>query len=107
MAAIIDWDECRLDWRVWDIANGLWSLCRDEANTGLVPSEATRFLAAYESAGPAVLSEERALIALCTRATRLFEALWGLGEMQRGHTGWYYLQQNIVAIEGIGEPELG
>ena len=107
VAAIIDWDECRLDWRIWDVANGLWSLCRNGANTGLVPSDAARFLGAYESTGPAVLDEERVLVALCTRATRLFEALWGLGEMQRGHAGWDYLQQNIIAIDGIDELNLG
>ena len=107
VAAIIDWDECRLDWRMWDIANALWSLCRTEANTGLVPSEAARFLGAYESTGLIVLPEERMLIALCTRATRLFEALWGLGEMQRGHAGWDYVQQNIIAIDGIEELGVG
>lgn len=104
VAAIIDWDECRVDWRAWDIANGLWSLCRNEGNTNLVGSQASAFLESYESAsGLGVLAAERAVFALCVRATRLYEALWGIGEMQRGHAGWDYLQQNVAAIAGIGE----
>jgi Ser/Thr protein kinase RdoA (MazF antagonist) len=107
VAAIIDWDECRLDWRVWDVANALWSLCRNDTNTALIVPAAMTFLEAYEFTGPAVLPEERALFTLCTRATRLFEALWGLGEMQRGHPGWDYFQQNVAAIAGLEELDLG
>lgn len=108
VAAIIDWDECRLDWRAWDIANGLWSLCRNEANTNLVGEQARAFLEGYEStSGLGVLPAERAVFGLCVRATRLYEALWGVGEMQRGHAGWDYLEQNVYAIAGIGELDLG
>ena len=107
VAAIIDWDETRLDWRVWDVANALWSLCRNDTNTALIAPAAAAFLEAYESTGPPVLSNERGLVTLCTRATRLFEALWGIGEMQRGHTGWDYFEQNVAAIAGIEELDLG
>ncbi len=108
VAAIIDWDECRVDWRAWDVANGLWSLCRNEGSTNLMGWQARAFLESYEAAsGVGVPAEERAVFALCVRATRLYEALWGLGEMQRGHAGWDYLQQNIAAIAGIGELDLG
>ena len=108
VAAIIDWDECRVDWRAWDVANGLWSLCRNEGNTNLVGSQARAFLESYESAaGFEVPREERAVFGLCVRATRLYEALWGIGEMQRGHAGWDYLRQNVAAIAGIEELELG
>ena len=107
VAAIIDWDETRLDWRVWDVANALWSLCRNDTNTALIAPAAAAFLEAYESTGPPVLSNERGLVTLCTRAPRLFEALWGIGEMQRGHTGWDYFEQNVAAIAGIEELDLG
>ena len=107
VVAIIDWDETRLDWRVWDIANALWSLCRNDTNTALIPAASAAFLETYESTGPAILDAERALIPLCTRSTRLFEALWGLGEMQRGHAGWHYLEQNIHAISALPDLELG
>lgn len=108
VAAVLDWDECRLDWRAWDIANGLWSLCRNEGNTNLVGRQARTFLESYEAAsGAAILPAERAVFGLCTRATRLYEALWGIGEMQRGHAGWDYLEQNVHAIAGLGELDLG
>ena len=106
VAAVLDWDECRLDWRAWDVANALWSFCRNETNSGLDREAATAFLAAYEPLGGALFAGEREAMGLLVRASRLWEALWGLGEIQRGHAGWDYFELNVAAVEGLSGFEL-
>jgi len=107
VAAILDWDECRSDWRAWDVANALWSFCRNESDTGLDEESAAALLDAYEPECGALLSGERAAMGLLIRASRLWEAMWGLGEMQRGYAGWDYFELNVSAVEGLSGFELG
>ena len=106
VAAVLDWDECRLDWRAWDVANALWSFCRNETNSGLDREAAAAFLGAYEPLAGALLVGEREAMGLLIRASRLWEALWGVGEMQRGRAGWDYFELNVAAVEGLGGFEL-
>jgi Ser/Thr protein kinase RdoA (MazF antagonist) len=106
VSAVLDWDECRLDWRAWDVANALWSFCRNDSNSGLDDELAAQFLEAYEPMAGALLAGERAAMGLLIRASRLWEALWGLGEMQRGRTGWDYFELNVSAVEGLRGFEL-
>lgn len=107
VVAILDWDECRSDWRAWDVANALWSFCRNESDTGLDKGLAAALLDAYEPECGALLAGERAAMGLLIRASRLWEAMWGLGEMQRGRAGWDYFELNAAAVEGLRGFELG
>lgn len=108
VVAVLDWDWCRVDWRAWEVSNAIWAFCRDGSRTAVDRGAAAKFLEAYERAGGEVLRAERAAFGLLMRAARLWEALYVLGEIQRGLAAdWDYFQQNVAAIAGLEELDLG
>jgi len=48
---LVDWEEARVDWPAWELANATWEVCKDEASDALDPVRADAFLAAYVAAG--------------------------------------------------------
>lgn len=107
VVAVLDWDWCRVDWRAWEVGNAIWAFCRDGSRTSVDRGAAAKFLEAYERAGGEVLRAERAAFGLLMRAARLWEALYVLGEIQRGLAAdWEYFQMNVAAIAGLEELDL-
>ena len=107
IVGVVDWDEARLDWRAWDIANATWSFSRAVGEHRLDVSIAKEFLADYESAGGEVTGDERRVIVPLMRARLLWETLYELG---RGCLGasidWAYLYGNLTALDDFSEEYL-
>jgi Ser/Thr protein kinase RdoA (MazF antagonist) len=54
---ILDWEDARVDWPAWELANTTWEVCKDEARHRLDPERSARFLEAYaEADGPGELA---------------------------------------------------
>lgn len=102
ISAVLDWDECRLDWRAWEIAGAVWAFCRDASRVAIDSTMAAAFLEEYERAGGVATEVERAEFRLLMRAARLWEALYVLGEIQRGvGADWDYFEMNVAAMERL------
>ncbi len=53
---VLDWEDARVDWPAWELANTTWEVCKDEARDRLDPERSARFLDAYaEADGPGEL----------------------------------------------------
>jgi Ser/Thr protein kinase RdoA (MazF antagonist) len=99
---VVDWDEFRVDWRAWEASNALWSFCRNAASDGFDRDATRSFLAAYEESGQRLLDSERTEMVTLIRLTRLWEALYTVGEAQRGGTpDWAYFAANLRAFETL------
>ena len=108
VSAVLDWDECRVDWRAWEIAGAVWSFCRDESRVAVDSTMAAAFLEEYERAGGVATAAERATFELLMRAARLWEALYVLGEIQRGvGADWEYFEMNVLAMDRLRGLEIG
>lgn len=107
VGAVLDWDECRVDWRAWEIAGAVWAFCRDESRVAIDPRMAVAFLGEYEHAGGVATAAERGTCGLLMRAARLWEAMYVLGEIQRGvGADWEYFEMNVAAMERLRGFEL-
>lgn len=84
VVGVFDWDEARLDWRAWEVADAAWSFSVHVAHDDFDREHAREFVAAYCDAGGAVTPGERAVLVLLMRARRLWEALHGLGHWSAG-----------------------
>lgn len=101
ITGVVDWDEFRVDWRAWEISNAVWSFCRNAASDEFDRDAARAFLAAYEENGQPLLASERAETVTLIRLTRLWEALYTVGEAQRGGCpDWAYFAANLRAFGG-------
>lgn len=49
IVAVLDWEDARVDWPAWELANATWEVCK--AGDALDPGRAEAFLAAYAAAG--------------------------------------------------------
>lgn len=97
-----------MDWRAWETSNSVWAFCRDESRTMVDRELASRFLDGYERAGGEVLPAELAAFGPLMRAARLREALYVLGEMQRGvGTDWEYFEMCVEAMGRLADFEIG
>ena len=107
IVGVVDWDEARLDWRAWDIANATWSFSRVVGEHRMDASIARAFLADYEAAGGEVTNDERGVLLPLIRARLLWETLYELGRGCRGAmTDWEYLYGNLAALDDFSEEYL-
>lgn len=107
IVGVVDWDEARLDWRAWEIANATWSFSRAAEEHRMDTLTAQAFLADYESAGGEITDDERRVLVQLMRVRLLWETLYELG---RGCLGaqldWQYLYGNLTALDGFSEEYL-
>jgi len=81
IAGVVDWEEARVDWPAWELANATWEVCKDEATDALDPVRADAFLAAYVAAGgPGELEPFEPLL----RLRLVADALYSLTSRARG-----------------------
>jgi Ser/Thr protein kinase RdoA (MazF antagonist) len=92
VAALLDWEEARIDWPEIDVAAGLWHFARPEGDI------ADRFLAAYVDAGG--ITVDRALLTPLIRVKRVLEVLRAPTDR---HVDWDYQLENLLAIERLRE----
>ena len=70
---VLDWEDARVDWPAWELANTTWEVCKDEARDRLDPERAARFLDAYaEADGPGELGPFDDLLRLRLVADALY-----------------------------------
>ena len=79
IVALLDWEDARLDWPAWELANATWEACR--AGDALDDARAERFLAAYaETGGPG----ERSAFGPLLRLRLVADVLYSLTSKARG-----------------------
>jgi Ser/Thr protein kinase RdoA (MazF antagonist) len=47
---LVDWEDARVDWPAWELANATWEVCKDETRDRLDPDRSARFVDAYVAA---------------------------------------------------------
>jgi Ser/Thr protein kinase RdoA (MazF antagonist) len=78
---ILDWEDARVDWPAWELANATWEVCKDEPHDRLDPERAARFLDAYaEAEGPGELGPFDDLL----RLRLVADSLYSLTNAARG-----------------------
>jgi Ser/Thr protein kinase RdoA (MazF antagonist) len=78
---VLDWEDARVDWPAWELANATWEVCKDEAHDRLDPERAARFLDAYaEAEGPGELGPFDDLL----RLRLVADSLYSLTNAARG-----------------------
>lgn len=98
ISAVIDWDESRIDWRAWDVANALLEFCSGPAGLYLDIPKCQKFSRAYEAAGPPLTPIERTALPLLIRARKLDDLMYSLSEASKLHQDeWDYLRDSITA----------
>ena len=80
IAALVDWDDARIDWRAWDVANALLEFCGGPAGMHLDRACCRNFLEELWSAGGELNSSEIDALPLLVRARKLDELMYGLQE---------------------------
>lgn len=102
VVAVVDWDEARIDWRTWDVANALLEFCAGPAGVNLDLGRASEFVAVYESAALSLSATERSTLPLLIRARKLDELMYSIGETQSGAVeDWEYLNQSLQGWQQI------
>ena len=77
VAGVLDWEDARVDWPAWELANATWEVCK--LGDDLDPARAEPFLAAYAQAGgPGETGPFRELL----RLRLLVDALYSLSREQ-------------------------
>jgi Ser/Thr protein kinase RdoA (MazF antagonist) len=94
---VLDWEDARVDWPAWELANATWEFCKDEGSDWLDPDRSARFLDAYaEAEGPGELGPFDDLL----RLRLVADALYSLTSAERGEP-WspQYLGHLLRALE--------
>jgi Ser/Thr protein kinase RdoA (MazF antagonist) len=96
---LVDWEEARVDWPAWELANATWEVCKDMSRDELDRERAERFLAAYtDSGGPG----EREPFEPLLRLRLLADALYSLTRKARGEPyDPEYVSHLLRALERI------
>jgi len=97
IVGIVDWEDARVDWPAWELANATWEVCKDEARNRLDPERSARFLDAYaEAEGPGELGPFDDLL----RLRLVADALYSLTAGARGEP-WSreYVEHLLRALE--------
>jgi Ser/Thr protein kinase RdoA (MazF antagonist) len=94
VTAVIDWEESRLDWLSWDLANAIGTFCT--AGDELDAVAARAFLAAYRDAGGTAPPGERDLLVPLMRVKRIMEVLRAPGDRE---PRWAHQRHNLRALE--------
>ena len=101
VTAVLDWDECRAEWLIYELSRAIWEFCRD-GSTGVIKEDLSAvFIAAYREINEALADEMDLLIPL-VRVIRAEEVLFSLGEAARGQ--WWdpeYTLYNLVALDNL------
>jgi Ser/Thr protein kinase RdoA (MazF antagonist) len=98
---VLDWEDARVDWPAWELANATWEVCKDEACDRLDPERSARFLDAYaEADGPGELGPFDDLLRLRLAA----DALYSLTSAASGEP-WspQYVEHLLRALERLDE----
>jgi Ser/Thr protein kinase RdoA (MazF antagonist) len=101
ISAVLDWDECRSDWLIYEVARALWEFARNESDGSLQDGLATQFLETYSARFDA-LNNEFDLITSLIRCIRIEEVVFSLGEAVRGE--WWdpeYTLYNLIALDNL------
>lgn len=70
---ILDWEDARVDWPAWELANAAWEICKDETSDRLDAERSEHFLTAYaEADGPGELGPFDDLLRLRLVADALY-----------------------------------
>lgn len=100
VVGVFDWDEARLDWRAWDLADAAWSFSVHVAHDDFNREHAREFVAAYMDAEGEVTAAEHAVLVLLMRARRLRDALHDLGQWNAGdELDWDRLAGTVRALD--------
>jgi Ser/Thr protein kinase RdoA (MazF antagonist) len=94
---VLDWEDARVDWPAWELANATWEVCKDEACDRLDPERSAHFLEAYaEAGGPGELGPFDDLL----RLRLVADALYSLTSAARGEP-WnrQYVEHLLRALE--------
>lgn len=97
-AAVLDWEEARVDWPAIDLAAGIWHFAwrRSRPDDGT----ANAFLRAYRDAGGTVSAPLESLLPFI-RAKRVLEVLRAPTDR---HVDWQYQLRNLQALEYLPAP---
>lgn len=96
---LVDWDESRIDWRVWDLANALLEFCAGPAGMNFDSACARNLIAAYETAAPGLSAAERNSLPLLIKARKLDEFLYSIAETYTGAAeDWEYLDSSLTGL---------
>jgi len=97
ICGVLDWEDARVDWPAWELANATWEVCKDEACDRLDPERSARFVDAYvEAEGPGELGPFDDLL----RLRLVADALYSLTSAARGDP-WspQYVEHLLGALE--------
>jgi Ser/Thr protein kinase RdoA (MazF antagonist) len=99
MPPMLDWEDTRVDWPAWELANATWELWKDEAHDRLDPDRSARFLEAYaEADGPGELGPFDDLLRLRLAA----DALYSLTNAARDEpSDLQYVEHLLRALERL------
>ena len=98
---IVDWEDARVDWPAWELANAAWEVCKDEARDRLDVERSARFLDAYAAAdGPGELGPFDDLL----RVRLVADTLYSLTNAARGEP-WspQYVEHLLRALEQLDD----
>lgn len=107
ISAVLDWDECRREWLVYELGRALWEFCRYDEKAVMNRQNAEAFLKSYLEAGGGVPETDFDLLAPFIRSVRVEEILFSLGEAIRGE--WWepaYTLYNFEALDKIRSGDL-
>ncbi len=99
--AVLDWEDARVDWPAWELANATWEVCKDQARDRLDPERSARFLDAYtEAEGPGELGPFDDLL----RLRLVADALCSLTSAARDEP-WsrQYVEHLLKALEQLDD----
>ena len=96
IAGIVDWDDVRIDWRMWDVACGAKESGTDPSDPSFDPSLAARFVDSYRQSGGELTEDELASLFVLMQARMLWEVMYEIRESYLGYvTDWDYIQANL------------
>lgn len=96
IVSVIDWDESRIDWRAWDLANALLEFCAGPAGTDFNPACAKAFIREYETVASPLSQDELAVLPLLIRARKLDEFMFSVAEtVSFAVKDWEYLKTSF------------
>ena len=98
VVAIVDWEEAKLDWVAYDLANAMWEFCKS-GDVVLNRVAADEFVRAYRDAGGTVPPEEDEALIPLVRVRRVLELLRAPYDRT---VDWNYQLCNLEAFHGLG-----
>ena len=102
ISAVIDWDDCRPDWLVFELGRSGWEFAKDSVTHTLDSSRLMAFLKGYYEVGGPVPADELDLLVPFMKCVRIAEILFDLGQAAIGEP-WSpaYTLHNLKALEKL------